>query len=129
MLLSAAAFSFGILVGRASSYGYGWLPGRMSWSVPGAPGTPLNPPRTDTQNSGPLGGLFRWGWLPFWRMGPGMMGGAWGGQSPAKPLSLEKAEKAVEGYLSGLGNSDLALKEVMVFDNHAYAEIYEQSTG
>jgi len=62
-------------------------------------------------------------------MGRGMMGGAWSAQTPAEPISLEEAEKAVDGYLSGVGNADLALKEIMVFDNHAYAEIYEQSTG
>jgi len=134
MLLCAAAFSIGILVGRVSGSGYGWIPGEMSWIGPGAPGTPFVPPRTDTENSGPLGRFLQRGWLPFWRIGPGMMGrgmmgGAWSAQTPAEPISLEEAEKAVDGYLSGLGNADLALKEIMVFDNHAYAEIYEQSTG
>jgi len=57
-----------------------------------------------------------------------------GGYGPAgpvatSPLSIEAAQGAVESYLEGLGNADLALKEVMIFDNHAYAEIVEKSTG
>jgi hypothetical protein len=71
-------------------------------------------------------------------MGPGMMGGGYGGMmggygsggpSPVEPLSLDQAKQAVSDYLAGLGNSDLELKEVMIFDNHAYAEIVEKSTG
>lgn len=68
--------------------------------------------------------------------GYGMMGGAgmMGGYAPgvlgaSEPLSLEEAEAAVKGYLEALGNGDLTLHEVMIFDNHAYAEIVEQSTG
>jgi len=74
-----------------------------------------------------------------YRAGPGMMGGGgmggmMGGYGPAgpvgaSPLSIEAAQGAVESYLDRLGNPDLALKEVMIFDNHAYAEIVEKSTG
>jgi len=46
-----------------------------------------------------------------------------------EPLSLDQARKAVEDYLAGLGNPDLTLGEVMVFDNQAYAQIVEKSTG
>ena len=70
------------------------------------------------------------------RMGSGMMGGGgmMGGYGPAgqveaSPLSIEAAQGAVESFLDGFGNPDLALKEVMIFDNHAYAEIIEKSTG
>lgn len=67
-------------------------------------------------------------------MGGGSMGGMMGGYGPAgpvaaSPLSTEAAQGAVESYLDRLGNPDLALKEVMIFDNHAYAEIVEKSTG
>lgn len=46
-----------------------------------------------------------------------------------EPLSLEQAEHAVEAYLDDLGDDDLSVSEVMVFDNHAYAEVVEESTG
>lgn len=74
--------------------------------------------------------------------GPGMMGGygmmgrygMMGGYAPGipssvEPLSLDEAEAAVKDYLAALGNDDLAVGEIMIFDNHAYAEIVEQSTG
>jgi hypothetical protein len=60
---------------------------------------------------------------------PGMMGGYGGGLSAVEPLSLQPAQQAVEEYLNRLGNDDLLLGEVMIFDNHAYAEVVEKSTG
>jgi len=67
-------------------------------------------------------------------MGGGRMGGMMGSYGPAgpvavSPLSIEAAQGAVESYLDRLGNTDLALKEVMIFDNQGYAEIVEKSTG
>jgi hypothetical protein len=65
--------------------------------------------------------------------GGGMMGGGmFSGNSPfftADPLTVEEATTAVESYLATLNNSNLALKEVMIFDNHAYAEVVEKDTG
>ena len=68
-------------------------------------------------------------------MGSGMMNGRMlGGISSStlagiQPLPLADARAAVESYLAGLGTSDLVLGEVMIFDNHAYAQIVEKSTG
>lgn len=45
------------------------------------------------------------------------------------PITVDEAKQAVETYLKGLGNSDLELAEIMVFDNNAYARIVEKSTG
>jgi hypothetical protein len=74
--------------------------------------------------------------------GPGMMGGyggmmngggMMGGPGPnslygAEPLTVDQAKSAVESYLAGLKNDDLALEEIMIFDNHAYAIVVEEST-
>ena len=49
--------------------------------------------------------------------------------SNVKPLTVDQARQAVEGYLKGLNNPDLELKEIMIFDNNAYARITEKSTG
>jgi hypothetical protein len=86
------------------------------------------------------------GWGPGTMMGGGMMGGGMT-LAPAcsagvgsvgasglygeevKPFSLNEAEAAVEDYLAALGNDDLALSEVMIFNNHAYAEVIEESSG
>lgn len=73
-------------------------------------------------------------------MGPGMMGSGMMGQSrmgtygsspllDTKPLSLSEAQDALEKYLGVLENDDLILGEVMIFDNHAYAQLIEKSTG
>jgi len=62
--------------------------------------------------------------------GSGMMSGFGNsGISNVEPLTVEQAREAVEGYLSGLNNADLEVGEVMIFDNHAYAQIVEKSSG
>lgn len=62
--------------------------------------------------------------------GPNMMGSyGLGPLQGEKPLSEEAARNAVTNYLSRFGNADLAIKEIMVFDNNAYAAIIEKSTG
>jgi hypothetical protein len=81
-------------------------------------------------------------------MGGGMMGGmmGWGGwgwnfdEEGLTPLTIDQAIEAAQEYLAAIGNPDLALAEVMEFDNpkaegvgerseHFYAEVYETSTG
>lgn len=63
-------------------------------------------------------------------MGNDMMGG-YGSDyyGNADPISMADAQTAVENYLASLGNDDLDIGEIMVFDNHAYAQIVERSTG
>jgi hypothetical protein len=62
--------------------------------------------------------------------GFGMMGGFGAGDNTnVEPISIEQAKQAVESYLSQLDNADLALTEIMIFDNNAYARITETSTG
>jgi hypothetical protein len=61
--------------------------------------------------------------------GGGMMGGYGSGSLyGVKPLTVEQAKSAVESYLVGLHNDDLALKEIMIFDSNAYAIVVEKST-
>lgn len=64
---------------------------------------------------------------PFGRR-PGMMGNRFSG-APGNPLSVEEVQTAVEEYLAQLGIDDLELKEVMIFEQNAYALIQEESTG
>jgi hypothetical protein len=60
----------------------------------------------------------------------GMMGGfGSNNRTGAKPLSIDQAKTAIEKYLTGLNNSDLSLKEIIIFDNQAYGRIVEKSTG
>jgi hypothetical protein len=59
-----------------------------------------------------------------------MMG--WGfsnGSTANETLDLDSAKQAVAAYLTNLNNSDLELKEVMVFNQNAYAVVTEKSSG
>jgi hypothetical protein len=58
-----------------------------------------------------------------------MMGFGSQGLLGVKPLSVDQATSAVNGYLTRLGDTDLTLAEVLIFDNNAYARVTEKSTG
>ena len=66
--------------------------------------------------------------------GSGMMNG-WGGtwspeyKTNTEPITIDQAVEIAEKYLSSLGNSDLALAEIMEFSYNFYAEVEEKSTG
>ncbi|MEW5989051.1 MAG: hypothetical protein AB1791_20690 [Chloroflexota bacterium] len=63
-------------------------------------------------------------------MGQGMMGGPSGGLYQTDPITIDQARTAVSDYLAGQTNAaDLKIAEVMIFDNHAYVEVVETSTG
>lgn len=63
-------------------------------------------------------------------MGQGMMGGYFGNQnSTGTILSLEEARNAFDNYIGNLGNDDFEIKEIMVFDQNAYAIVTEKSSG
>ncbi|MGA9533700.1 MAG: hypothetical protein WBR18_13365 [Anaerolineales bacterium] len=66
----------------------------------------------------------------------GMMDEGWmmgGGPRPSSsnvdPLDTAVAKQAVESYLENAGYDGLEVREVMVFDNHAYVEVAETETG
>jgi hypothetical protein len=59
----------------------------------------------------------------------GMMHGNGSNNPSLAPLTIEQAKAAAEKYLSGLENSDLTIAEIMIFDNHAYVVVKEESTG
>ena len=64
-------------------------------------------------------------------MGPGMMGGGGGNYNPnpnVKPITIDQAADAVQGYINAYGGK-LALTEVMDFAWNYYAEIEEEDTG
>lgn len=65
-------------------------------------------------------------------IGPGMMGGGWGSYNPnpnAKPITIDQAADAVQGYLNAYYGGRLTLTEVMDFAWNYYAEIKEKDTG
>jgi hypothetical protein len=59
-----------------------------------------------------------------------MMGGYGFSQAPSsEPLSIDDAREAVERFLARLGDANLVIGEIMIFDNHAYAEIMKADNG
>ncbi len=63
--------------------------------------------------------------------GYGMMGGMIGNASGlinVDPLTLKDATTAVTDYLASLNNDNLELGEIMIFSNHAYAQILDADT-
>ncbi|MFA4958064.1 MAG: hypothetical protein WC556_13940, partial [Candidatus Methanoperedens sp.] len=64
-------------------------------------------------------------------MGNGsMMGGATPGYGAnTTPITIDEAKTTVETYLTGIGNTDLELAEVLQFEKNFYAGIKEKSTG
>ncbi len=117
--------------GSVPNYGYGpgMMGGDWAWEQFG------NNPGSDEdgQSTGEGDDQRRSGSYPYpygsGMMSGGMMGGYSSGLSDVEPLSVEEAQHAIEDYLSALGAEDLEIREVMIFDNHAYGLIVEKSTG
>jgi hypothetical protein len=63
-------------------------------------------------------------WGDAGAMHGGMMGGG-GGLADPEPLSIEDAEQGVAEFLAGLDEDGLAVGEVMIFSNHAYAQVVD----
>ena len=60
----------------------------------------------------------------------GMMGGGRGNYNPdAKPLTIDQAGDAVNGYLKAYYGDRLALTEIMEFTRNYYAVVEEKGTG
>jgi hypothetical protein len=74
--------------------------------------------------SGPVAGGMMGGRM----MGGSMLGGCTAGED-VEPLTADEARTALEGYLEGLDDENLALGRVLIFDNHAYAQIMDVSAG
>ncbi len=59
----------------------------------------------------------------------GMMQGGVFVDANVEPLTMAEAEAALEGFLATSAYDDLEIGEIMIFDNHAYAQFVEVSTG
>jgi hypothetical protein len=122
VVLGAGLF-YGGMYFASTRYGYapyGMMGGYGSGGMMGNYG--YNNPNNSSYGYGPgmMGGM----------MNGGMMGGpGYGGLSNIKPISVQDARTAIESYLGVLGNDELAIKEIMIFDNGAYAIVEEKSTG
>jgi hypothetical protein len=128
----------GVLAGSALLVGGGVLLGRNvlnRWGV-GRPFAMMNRggsfPDARKDNRFGQGMMGRKGFSPESKgrngYGMGMMG-RFNNNYTGTPLTIDETKTAVESYITSLNNADLALQEVMVFNNNAYGLIIEKSTG
>ena len=134
LIVACVLVSAGFIIAMRSSRLTGLYPfNRSSTAIT----SPYGQPDLNTQQQGPFGFLFRprsnnwFGMFPrfFGRMGPGMMGGYYGNEYNSQPITIDQAKQAVQSYIDRLPYQDLEIKEIMIFDNQAYAEVIEKSTG
>ena len=121
--IGATLFLGGSALAQATGNRNGFGPGMMTGYTPNQSGLPY----------GMMGyGQTYTGTVPYgsgMMGGYGMMGGNGNRPSGVKPLTVDQAKQAVNNYLASLNNPDLAISEIMIFDNNAYARITEKSTG
>jgi hypothetical protein len=116
----------GVIVLGVLIFGGGMMVAQANWGVTGI--NPTNMMGWAANGENPSASMMANGYNMMG--GNGMMGGYQSNNSAkVKPLTVDQAKQAVEGYLKGLNNPDLELKEIMIFDNNAYARITEKSTG
>jgi hypothetical protein len=132
-----------VVVAAAALLWIGLSLGRSYWGLGS-----LWPWSTDRYAYGPMmgsggygRGMMGGGMMGSGAYGPGMMGLGSGGYGPGmmgsgssalfgvEPLTVEQAQEALTDYLAARGDENLVLGEIMIFDNHAYAEIVEADSG
>ena len=75
-----------------------------------------------TQAPAPWAGAGGFGRMPTY-------GGGGAAATNVEPLTIESTTAAVQTFFDDLSNQDLALGEIMIFENHAYAVIEDTTTG
>lgn len=104
---------------------FGFAPGWMMGNLQGdGETTPFGP---GWMMGGMMNGMM--GQMMNGMMGGGMM---FNSNSPffnVEPLTLAETEETLNAYLSSLNDSNLAVDDIMIFDNHAYAQIVEKDSG
>ena len=148
LIIGAVLAGIGLFVGgfffsqvNAQTIQPGWMMG--DWNNQANPNMmqgwegQYGPGMMNNGQSGPgMMGGGQYGGMMGMMMGNGMMGnqygsgmmGSFGGLTNVDPLSIEDAETAVTDYLATLTNDSLTLGEIMIFDNHAYAQVMNETT-
>ena len=122
ILVAGLLFGGGIAYGQTrDDGGWGWMGNGGVMNTPGMGG------RGGIYNDGMMNQSY--GSM----MGGSMMGNNMMempiGTTSAEPLTIEAAEDAVNRYIASLGDSSLTVGEVMIFDNHAYAQVLGNGSG
>lgn len=104
--------------------------GQSRWNA--SVNNPLGMMGNGMMNGGMMGNGMMNGGVMSGMINGSMMGGMMSNnpaQSGIESLSLEEAETAVTNYLASFNNDALVVGEIMIFDNHAYAEVMDNTTG
>ena len=124
----------GVVVAAAALLLIGLSLGRTTWGIGSAwPSSAGGYAYRGMMGGGTLGsGAYGQGMMGGGMMGSGAHGQGMMGSSAlfgVEPLTLEQAQEALTDYLAARGDGNLELAEIMIFDNHAYAEIVEADSG
>lgn len=124
LIIACGLLTAGFIVGRVFLWNGGFRSGSMM------SGWGFSQPQTCCAD-GSIPGWNGTSGRSFRRFGPGMMWGQTPGYSvpSSRPLTLDEAHQAVESYLASQNWTGFIIDEIMIFDNQAYAEIIEESTG
>ncbi len=124
VFLGILLFGAGIWVGQAQTVNASWQSGWMMGNTAN-----LNQPGYGMMG-GQYGGMMNGSNMMTGQYGDmmGMMTG-FSGLSDVQPLTIEEAETAVTDYLVTLNQDNLYLGEIMIFSNHAYAQVLDSETG
>jgi hypothetical protein len=143
IILSLLLFGAGIWIGQAQVLDANWQPGWMMGNTnndvqpsmgmmngSGTMGMMMNNDMMGNMNGQTMPGMMA-GQSSMMMGDTGMMGMMSGlsGLSDADPLTIDEVETAVTDYLTTLNQDNLALGEIMIFSNHAYAQVLDSETG
>ncbi len=138
IVLGILLFGAGVWFGQAQPVNANWQPGWMMGNTNNTPQSGygmmggsgmMNNGMVNGQYGNMMNGQYN-DMMGNGQYGTGMMGMMTGfsGLSDVEPLTIEEAETAVNNYLSTLNQSNLTLGEIMIFSNHAYAQILDTNT-
>ena len=137
LVVVGALLGAGFLVGRAVNVRQAFVAGAGAVGPYAFDGRPGMMQAWDERQAPSYGPGMEPGWGTDRGRRPGMMDDfgrmpMFGGDPAAadvEPLTVEAATQAVQTFLDKLGRDNLALGEIMVFDNHAYAVIEDTTSG
>jgi len=122
VLLLAAVFATAAFAQGPGGQGFGGMMG--GWGQSGFGGMTLAPALRSGASAG-VGGQGFGGTMPA---GCPMFGVA-ANPANAQPIAFDQAVDAAQQYLKNYNNADLALAEMMEFDNNFYAVVADKGTG
>lgn len=134
IFLSIILFGAGLWLGQTEALNTNWQPGwmmdNMNNDVRPGYGMMMNNGMMGSTNNQNMPGMMN-GQGSMMMGSSGMMGmmSGFSRLSDVEPLTIAEVETAVTNYLSTLSQDNLTLGEIMIFTNHAYAQVLNSDSG